>query len=355
MQHGAWIVVAVLASGCRDKPTGDGPAAAPVVARVAQDAVLEDLAALREQIEAQDRDGQLGPAVANAERLVAELRARKLTGDRRFALALELLGRLLFHAGRWKEAEPTIDEALAMPIAKTDRELRSMLLFDQGSIYSGQRRNDEAIAVMQESLALTEELHGKDSFDAANTGEVLAAVYDYAGRYAEAEVLFRRSIAVHEKDSDARPVDLGRALANLALNLEYQERDDDALVIYRRALPLLEQAKGSDATGLAEAQAGLARILHRKPGKLKESEAAFRQALATRRAALGDEHPSVAMDYHNLAIVLEDQRKLDDALAACESSEEMRRKLLAPDHPHRLNTEGTCERLRKIVRLRRRR
>jgi len=344
----AWIVVVVgLASGCRDERR---PAERAVPA-VPTDAAVDEARALRQQVDRLDQAGELAPALQAAERLVGLARAKDPAA---LGSALEAWGRLLFQAGRWPEAEAALDEAISLPVAKTDKALRSSLLFQLGSVYAAQRRNDEAIDVVEQSLALSEELYGKDSPASANTAEVLAAAYDYAGRYPEAEALFRRAIAVYERDASVGATDRGRALANLALNLEYQKRDDDALGVYRRALPLLEQATGYDRTGLAEAQAGIARIYHRKPGKLKDAEASYRAALATRRAALGDDHPSVAMDHHNLAVVLEDQRRLPEAIDACMRAEDIRAKTLAPEHPHRMETEGLCERLRKAARTRRR-
>ena len=52
------------------------------------------------------------------------------------------------------------------------------------------------------------------------------------------------------------------------------------------------------------------------------------------------------MDNYHPAIVLEDQNKLGAAIEACTKSEALRAKTLAADHPHRVETEAACERMR---------
>jgi tetratricopeptide (TPR) repeat protein len=343
----AWIVVGLLlANGCRDHTTSRQPE----TRAVANDAGA-DISRLRMEIDRLDRAGELERATQLARRVVELVRVEDPAA---LAAALETSGRLLLHSGRWRDAEAAFGEALQQKTPPIAKQLRASLLWGLGSVYAHERRNDEAIPRLQESLALTEEMKGRDSIEAANTMEVHAAAYDYAGRYRDAEALFRRAIAINEKLSTGEPVDRGRPIANLALNLEYQKRDDDALVEYRRALPLVLRAEGYERTGLAEVQAGIARILHRA-NKLKDAEASYREGLATRRSAVGDEHPSVAMDYHNLAVVLRDQRRFADAADACVRSKEMRAKLLAADHPHRVETDELCNELGEALKSKRRR
>lgn len=338
-------MVALLAAGCSKREEREpAPVSAPK-AGAAGAPVVEDVDALRAAMEDREAAGDDVGAASAGDKLVAQMRARKLTGDPAYASALDIYSRVLFSTGRWPDAEAVLKEGLELPQGKSDPVLRSAMLFQLGAVYSEQRRNEEAIPVLLESLELSEKAHGPDSYATSNTVEVLAAVYDYAGRYTEAEALFRRSLKIAEKTHGATSQQVGRVITNLALNMIFQERIDDALVLYKRALPMLETSRGYDRSALAEVHGGIAQI-HRKRDKLALAEASYRRALAVRTEALGADHPLTAMDNYNLSIVLEDQNKLGPAIEACTKSESLRATTLAADHPHRVETEEACERMR---------
>lgn len=345
-------MVALLAAGCNKReeraPTPANAVAANVAAKTAAEVPVEDMAALRATMEEREAAGDDIAAAAAGDKLVARMRERKLTRDPSYASTLEAYSRVLFSTGRWTETEPVLKEALELPQGKTDPVLRSSLLYQLGSVYGEQRRNEEAIPVLLESLELSEKAHGADAAATSNTVELLASVYDYAGRYAEAEPLFRRSLSLAEKHYGAGSEEVGRVLTNLALNMSFQERFDEALALYKRAIPMMEAAQGYPRGSLAGAHSGIAQIHHTR-NKLALAEASYRRARAVREEAVGAEHPLIAMDNHNLAVVLEDQNKLEPALEACLHAESLRAKVLAADHPHRLGTEEMCTRLRAAV------
>ena len=344
-------MVALLAGGCgkrEEQAAKVGPSAkVGLSARAGSSAedVGAEIVALRATMEEREDAGEHAAAAAAGDKLITLLRAEKLTAESSFPETLERYGRVLLAAGRWNEVELIIKEALALPRGKTDPVLRSALLFDLGGIYSEERRNEEAITALTESLELSEKAHGRDSYATANTVESLASVYDYAGRFEEAEVLFRRSLVITETEHGATSPQAGRVLTNLALNLAFQKRFADAEAMYRRAIPILEPLRGYDRSSLAQVYAGLGEI-YRERDKLALAEASYRSALAERIEALGGEHPLVAMDNYNLAIVLEDQNKLTPAIEACAKSEALRATALAADHPHRIQTEEACARMR---------
>jgi tetratricopeptide (TPR) repeat protein len=129
------------------------------------------------------------------------------------------------------------------------------------------------------------------------------------------------------------------------VNLAYQHRDKEALPLYTRAQQILATSTGNARNALAVAYAGTGSILLRKRD-LRGAEDAYRKALATRIEVYGERHPNVAMDLYNLAIVLEKRNKLAEALRTRERSEVLRKELLVPDNPHRLETEDLCSDLR---------
>ena len=88
----------------------------------------------------------------------------------------------------------------------------------------------------------------------------------------------------------------------------------------------------------------MARLL-RDQGKLDEAEPLHRRAMAGYEAKLGLDHPSTLTSVNNLALLLENQGKLDEAdrraLAGYESK-------LGPDHPDTLTTVNTLANLLRI-------
>jgi tetratricopeptide (TPR) repeat protein len=335
-------MVLLFAASCSKSEPSAPPSPPPTATRVAPVDDIPTLSAEMDRLEdAKDDRG----AAAVGDKLIAALRAKKLTTDATWPETLETYARVLFSSGRWQEVEAPLREALATPRGKSDLGLRASLLFQLGTLLSEERRNEDAIPVLTESLELSEKVHGPDSYATSNSVEVLASVYDYVGRYTEAEPLFRRSLALAAKEHGASSEQVGRVTMNLALNLAFQERNDEAFVMYKRAIPMLEETKGYARAALAEAHAGIGEIQRRR-GKLELALASYRRGLAVRIEALGADHPLTAMDNYNISIVLEEQRKYPEAIAACEKSEALRAKVLAPEHPYRVQTEAACARMR---------
>ena len=58
-----------------------------------------------------------------------------------------------------------------------------------------------------------------------------------------------------------------------------------------------------------------------------------RQALDVRKRALGEDHPDVATSLNNIALVLSDQGRLDEALVMHRQALDIRKRALGEDHP----------------------
>jgi len=125
------------------------------------------------------------------------------------------------------------------------------------------------------------------------------------------------------------------------VNLEFQERDPEALKLYLRASKDLATTTGYARGALAEMYSGIGRI-YRREKQPKQAETSLRKALAVRTEVLGEDHPLVAMDYHNLAVQLKDENKLVEARALCAKALVIRQAKLPADHPYRLGTEELC-------------
>jgi tetratricopeptide (TPR) repeat protein len=70
-----------------------------------------------------------------------------------------------------------------------------------------------------------------------------------------------------------------------------------------------------------------------RPGRYREAEKAYRQALAIFKEALGEQHPSTATSYNNVAFCLQEQGKAAQALPLHEKALAIRKEALGERHP----------------------
>ena len=72
--------------------------------------------------------------------------------------------------------------------------------------------------------------------------------------------------------------------------------------------------------------------------------------LAIMERVLGAEHPDVFTSCYNLALCLEDQKKLPEALAFMQRAEAGWAKVLGPDHPYSKLAKTVRERIEAAMR-----
>ena len=116
---------------------------------------------------------------------------------------------------------------------------------------------------------------------------------------------------------------LSEALADIELTVETLRRSESF----------------GESPEAATALNNLASVL-RDMGRLDEAEALFGQALEIDNRVLGPDHPSVSNRLNNLASVLRDRGRLEEAEALFRQALEIDNRVLGPDHPsvsNRLN------------------
>ena len=94
--------------------------------------------------------------------------------------------------------------------------------------------------------------------------------------------------------------------------LSDQGKLGEAEPLCREALAARKEALGERHPSTLSSMNSLA-VLLRKQGKLGEAEPLFREALAAMKEALGERHPDTLTSMNNLAILLRDQGKLGEA------------------------------------------
>jgi tetratricopeptide (TPR) repeat protein len=141
-----------------------------------------------------------------------------------------------------------------------------------------------------------------------------------------------RSALAYAGASDAN------SLARTAYN---QGRWQLAAHAWRIACELLatEPGVGEHHRDTLTCRGNLALVLH-DLGRLEEAEAEARTVVAARQLVLGDDHPDTLASRGNLALVLRDLGRLKEAQAEIRAVLMARRRLLGPDHPDSLDSRN---------------
>lgn len=239
--------------------------------------------------------------------------------------------------------------------AKLDEEpaVRARMLLTIGKVYHNMGFYDEAEELSREGLALREQFENTSAEELLSGRVLLAEVLNSKGRYSEALPLLEESLAAAPLADDQPQVLKGKyVLASILNNLaDYHKAEavvDDLVQSYgsnpeayndysrallrqavlRLNLGKYEAARDSvqlilktlrdkgDANISALAGAIAVRgIYHAQMGNATEAERDYREADAIMVERLGVEHQLTIKNRHNLAIVLESQRKYGQARA----------------------------------------
>ncbi|HPF63043.1 MAG TPA: serine/threonine-protein kinase [Gemmatimonadales bacterium] len=196
-----------------------------------------------------------------------------------------------------------LDERLA-----TQPELRAALLTAIGEVLENLDQAEEAIVTLNQAIALRTELGDTSSAELQRDLEVLGSAYLTMGEPDSARSLFERELRLARAQ---RPPDPVRLSAALTVNGMLRARADPV-----EALPFnvaaVDAARAVGGTTLAEALRKLADT-YRSVGRLPESEAAAREALALFRQEEGDSTIRTGFALHTLGQTLAESRQFAEA------------------------------------------
>jgi tetratricopeptide (TPR) repeat protein len=203
---------------------------------------------------------------------VEKLKQKYGANDSRVASALARLAYMLTEQDKFQEAEPFLQEAVAIGGKLPDKDKPKLIktLRSNGSNLNKAKKYAEAEAFLQPALAFTKSLTGITNPEAKNLVINLASVLRAQHKFTEALVLLREYQAA---DSDPRIV------FQIATTLSQQQNTAEAADLFRQALnsgttrPLSEQSWRPDAVN------GLCSILAYQE-KFAEAEAVCRAELA---------------------------------------------------------------------------
>jgi eukaryotic-like serine/threonine-protein kinase len=200
----------------------------------------------------------------------------------------------------------------------------------------------------QAGRRLTSEL-GTEPDVQADLLESVARIDRALGRLDPAEDLARRSVAIRRTLPGNGELGLGRSLGTLGAiqmdkgRLERAERD------LARALAIVEAREGKESLAAARIRSDVAQAKFWK-GDAAGAETLERSVYETYRRALGTDHVQTATHLRNLAVLLDELDRVDEAERAYRTSQEILEKKLGTEHP---NTAQSYVNLASLLDIRR--
>jgi tetratricopeptide (TPR) repeat protein len=207
-----------------------------------------------------------------------------------------------------------------------------------------QARIDAARGLIEESLALRLRAFGDPSREAAESLVALGGIARDRGEPEQAEAHFRRALAMIDA-TGADPWQRARLVNNLAVTAGDRGDLEGAEARFREALALMREVLGDEHPTLAAAYGNVASMLSRR-GDFVAAGPLLERALALREKHLGAGHPMTGTSLANLGY--NDYARGDFAAARTrlERALAIQRQGFGPSHLHTLST------LRNLVMVR---
>jgi tetratricopeptide (TPR) repeat protein/CHAT domain-containing protein len=258
--------------------------------------------------------GKYAEATPIAERALA-LRERTLGTDHAdVGAAAGNLAILYGKLKRYGEAATLFDRALAIREKSVGPNHPSLvsLLHNRAEVARLQGKVDQREAILKRILGIADQDTTVDPRAVAATLNALAGIYYERRQYDEAEPLIRRSLAIREQTQGPDGPDVAPTLNNLAMVLEKLKRYGEAEVPLKQATAIEEKRSGPNDPSVALLLKTLG-LLYSTSGRYKEAETAHRRSLAIWEAAKKGDHPDVVPTLTLLANVLSNLGRFKEA------------------------------------------
>jgi tetratricopeptide (TPR) repeat protein len=270
-------------------------------------------AAEKALVDAYARAEAIGHEEAKAEAAILLVR---ITGDRQSDKKM---------AAVWARLGDAALERLGRP-----REPQIEYLAAVGSMQTRFGRLDEALATLDEALALDAELPGVHPRRALFHRYRGNALYRQ-GKYPAAQAEYARSVELAEASLGAEHPEVANSISNLGEAQRIQGHLDLAEQNFARALTVWEQSLGPDSPKLAVGFNGLASIAYER-GDLEAAAREYRRIVGLYERTLGPEHADVGIILGNLGEVELRQGKFAEARATLERAIALIEGGLGADH-----------------------
>ena len=247
------------------------------------------------------------------------------------ARTLGHLGVVYADSNRFSESSDALEEAIALLVqVAPGGSDHARALETLGSVRSRQGRHEEAIAMLQETLAMRQALLGREHPETTITLGNLGVVFSEAGRPADARVYISEALEIERAILGPDHPSLAVLLLQLAAQEVLLGESHTARKNLRETLEILMMHVGELHPMTAHTLSIKARAVH-DLGDQVEAERLYRQAIDLARAVHGDEDWMLSFSLQGLGELKTEQGDWEEAESLLLQSLQMRLNLLAED------------------------
>ena len=263
-----------------------------------------------------------------------ELRAVGPEHERKDAWVTSLmhLGTLRFDQGNYEESERLLRQALevsltrfpaqSLEVARARFELAGLLL-DKGD-------NDEALELAREGLQVRRNLVPSPDARLADGLSAVGQVRERRAEFEQAEELFLESQSMRADLFGGKHPDCSKSERELGYLYLEMGRYPESIAAFEKALSIDRSIVGEEHPDVAADLFGLAMALDNS-GNLERAEQIYRDVLEYDETRLG-RHPLTALALNNLANVLSERGRFDEADAKFKQALQIQEELLPAGH-----------------------
>ncbi|MEO7650168.1 MAG: tetratricopeptide repeat protein, partial [Bryobacteraceae bacterium] len=210
--------------------------------------------------------------------------------------AYSALGTALRTQGRYREAEPWLQRALAAVEAEfgAGHAESGAACNNLAIVYKYTAEYDKAETLYRRALAISETHFGVDAPESASIYHNLGGLDHARGEFAAGEPHARKAYEIRLRALGAEDPATAADAAALAGVLDGLERYEESELLYSYALGVFERVYGPDHYEIAVNLNNLAAI-RREQDQPEEAERLFRRALEIKRRVLGNASPDTAV------------------------------------------------------------
>ncbi len=249
--------------------------------------------------------------------------------------SLNVLGKLNYHKGNYKEAKALYEQASQFVSSNrlTETALHAETLNHQGENFAALADYENAIASHETAYELRKKLFGPNNEKTGSSLQNLAGALRRNGKLLQAEDFYRKALVIHEAAYGPDHHEVAVVLSNLGLLLTDTEQFSDAKPLLERALTIRRAIFGNTHPHTANSLHNLSALLFRMEN-FKQAEPIFRESLELHESLFGADHDSVAYGRNNLAtLLLETNRSVEAQVLYGKAYDSLNRRL-GESHPN---------------------
>ena len=249
-------------------------------------------------------------------------------------MLLHKVGGYLLERGRYREAEPLLEQAVQMAerqYGPTHLELVPRLT-KLGELFWQQGWYEQVETLLMRVLKIQDQWLEPEHPQRAETLSSLALMYWHQGKYEQAEPLYQYALHIQEKQQEPDLVEMAITLNNFGLLYFKQKKYEQAEALHQRALALREQQLGPEHPQVAISLRNLAAV-YRVMKRYEQAEQFYQRVLQIREKLLGADHPHTTRLLNDLAGLYREQGKYEQAEVLYQKALQIRMQTLDAEHP----------------------